>query len=210
MCAQKVCRCPDGSLKSCWNPFLCSDVQTQLTPSAKIVFSRAKAQLHFQSIESVLVFCRAVSAQALDNILFDGVQWLTRPNLSPRPLMLSSPHALPCKTKRTQTSTHWLMCTHTHAHSRSFCILPLEDSGSCLCYWTAYHITAGTPPGSERKSPPAFSRKARSVWGGKTRREARLDKNMLKCFCTTLVSFIQSYSVWPHLLVVWQQVLHVK
>lgn len=79
------------------------------------VFSRAKAQPCFQSIESVLVFWRAVSVQALDNVLFDGVQWLTRPHLSPRPLLLSSPHALPCKAKH--TDIHPL--THTHAHSQT-------------------------------------------------------------------------------------------
>lgn len=79
------------------------------------VFSRAKAQPCFQSIEGVLVFWRAVSVQALDNVLFDGVQWLTRPHLSPRPLLLSSPHALPCKAKH--TDIHPL--THTHAHSQT-------------------------------------------------------------------------------------------
>lgn len=87
--------------------------------SEECFLSRAKAQPCFQSIASVLVFWRAVSVQALDNALFDGVQWLTRPHLSPRPLLLSSPHALPCKTKRTQTSTHWLMYAHTLPFSLS-------------------------------------------------------------------------------------------
>lgn len=86
------------------------------------VFSRAKAQPCFQSIESVLVFWRAVSVQALDNVLFDGVQWLTRPHLSPRPLLLSSPHALPCKAKHTDIHplTHAHSQTHTPALSASF------------------------------------------------------------------------------------------
>jgi len=139
----------------------------------KECFSRAKTQPFFQSMESVLIFWRAVWVQALDNGLFDGVQWLTRPHLSPRPLLLSSPHALPCKTKRTQTSTHWLIYTHSQTHTPALCILPLEDSGSCLCYWTGYHITAGTLPGSERKSPAALSRKERKALQRKSESRGR-------------------------------------
>lgn len=97
------------------------------------VFSRAKAQPCFQSIESVLVFWRAVSVQALDNVLFDGVQWLTRPHLSPRPLLLSSPHALPCKAKH--TDIHPLTHTHTHKHT-----LPLSLHPSSGGFWQLFML----------------------------------------------------------------------
>lgn len=130
-------------------------------------------------------------------MVFNGWLVLTsRPGLSCSPAHTRS-HVKP---KRTQTSTHWLIYTHTHKHtlsplslSLSLCILPLEDSGSCLCYWTGYHITAGTPPGSERKSPPALSRREIKAKGvrGKTRAGGRWDKNMLKCCCTALISIIR-------------------
>lgn len=87
-----------------------------------LFFLRAKTQQRFRSIKSVLIFWRAVSVQALDNVLFDGVQWLTRPHLSPRPLLLSSPHA-PCRTKcyrHPPTDSHTHSQKRTLPHSASF------------------------------------------------------------------------------------------
>lgn len=137
----------------------CSDVQTQFTDSVSSVFHGQKHSC-FQSIESALVLWQVVSEQALDNVLFDGVQWLTRPHLSPRPLLLSSPHTLPCKNQNAHRHppTDSFVCAHTQSHTQTLCILSLEDSGSCLCYWTGYHITAGTASCLERKSPAFFKK----------------------------------------------------
>lgn len=132
-----------------------------------------------------------MSVQALDNVLFDGVQWLTRPHLSPRPLRLSSPHALPCKTKHTQTSTHWLTYTHSETHtpalSASFLwrILAVVYVIELVITLQLEHHQAQR----ERVLPLSQEKKERQ-WKckGKTRTEGRLDKNALKCFCTALIS----------------------
>lgn len=150
-------------LKSIWCP-------NRSLPARVFIFL-----LCFLQIEGVLVLWRAVSVQALDNILFDGAEWLTRPHLSPRPLLLSSPHTLPCSSKH--TSTHRL-------HPSLLSILPPEDSASCLCYWTGYHITAGTAPDSHRIHLFAFSEEeimANGVWG-ETLAEGSGDKSVLKMF----------------------------
>lgn len=99
-------------------------------------FRGQKHRRAFQSIASVLVFGRAVSAQALDNALFDGVQWLTRPHLSPRPSPALQPTRAPMQKPNALRHPPTDSCTHTHTHTPvlALCICPLEDSSSCLCY----------------------------------------------------------------------------
>lgn len=146
------------------------------------VFSRAKAQPCFQSIESVLVFWRAVSVQALDNVLFDGVQWLTRPHLSPRPLLLSSPHALPCKNQNahrhppTDSWAHTYTLPNTHSRFLALSLFLHPSSGGfwqlfMLLNWLSHYSWNSTR--LREKEPSCFLKKGKKGKGSAKKNKSR-------------------------------------